>query len=287
MKQLAIISGKGGTGKTSLCASFAILAKNKVIVDCDVDAADLYLLLKPKSLHVHSFSSGKTAAIDSLRCTRCGLCAHICRFEAIQNFKVEPLSCEGCGFCSHVCPVSAISLTNNDSGRWIVSSTDYGLFIYAKLNPGEENSGKLVAQVRREAFKRGKEENTELIIIDGPPGTGCPVISSIAGVDGVLIVTEPTMSGLHDLERIVSLVDHFGIETYICVNKWDINEENFRKICDFCISSRKELIGEIPFDQRVHRALNNGITMCEISDSPVAEAVKKVWETLYHKMKEL
>ncbi len=286
MKQIAVISGKGGTGKTSISASFAVLAKNKVMVDCDVDAADLYLLLNPQNIVTNPFSSGRTAVIAKDKCVQCGICGNLCRFNAIREFTIDSISCEGCGFCYRICPAGAVYMTENDSGTWMVSDSQYGKFVYARLNPGEENSGKLVAKIRQESIKIAEAEKKGLIIIDGPPGIGCPVISSITGVDAVLIVTEPTMSGLHDLERVSRLASHFGIKTYVCVNKWDINKEKYSQIENYCVKNDIDLTGKIVFDPKVHKALNKGITMAEIKNSQVSENVRDVWDNLYNKIKE-
>ena len=287
MKQLTVISGKGGTGKTSISAGFAVLEKNKIMVDCDVDAANLHLLFKHSNLRTVPFSSGHTPFIDKTKCTECGLCEKVCRFSAIDDFTVDKLACEGCAFCYRVCPSNAISMENNNSGTWMVSKTNHGFLVHSKLNPAEENSGKLVTFVRNEAVKMAKLNNNDLIIIDGPPGTGCSVIASMAGVDAVLIVTEPTLSGLHDLKRIVALADHFQIKSYVCVNKWDINEKIFNDIKIFCEENNKELIGKISFDPKVHQSLNKGITMAEIPGSAVAEEIKNLWNNLKYKLKEI
>ncbi|GAI05092.1 unnamed protein product, partial [marine sediment metagenome] len=219
MKQIVVISGKGGTGKSVIAGSFASLAKNKVMADCDVDAADLHLLLHPTVKETHEFSGGKTAFIDERRCTECGKCQEVCRFEAIDNYVVDPISCEGCGVCFHICPEKAIKMVDDLSGKWFVSETKYGPFVHAKLGIAEENSGKLVTLVRQNAKLIAEKEKRDFVIIDGPPGIGCPVIASLSGVDIALIVTEPTLSGIHDLERIVGVAHHFGIKGVVCINK--------------------------------------------------------------------
>ncbi|MFC1957801.1 ATP-binding protein, partial [Chloroflexota bacterium] len=226
MKEVVVLSGKGGTGKTSIVGSFAALAKNKVLVDCDVDAADLHLLLSPSIKEGNEFWSGEVAVIDEENCTQCGLCQELCRFKAIADFKVDPISCEGCGLCSHVCPAEAVIMKENLSGHWFVSDTRYGPLIHARLGIAQENSGKLVAQVRQQARQLAEKDGFDCIISDGPPGIGCPVISSLSGVDLALLVTEPTLSGMHDLERVLGVCHHFGIQPLICINKYDINEDN-------------------------------------------------------------
>jgi len=217
MKQLVVISGKGGTGKTVITAAFAALAKNKVMADCDVDAADLHILLMPEIIERHDFSGGRTAIIDKTKCNNCGTCISQCRFEAIseETFTVDPISCEGCGVCFRVCPKGAISMENNKSGEWFISSTPYGPFVHARLGIAEENSGKLVAVVRQNAKLIAGKEKRDLIIIDGPPGIGCPVISSISGTDAVLVVTEPTLSGVHDMKRVLELAGHFRTKSLL------------------------------------------------------------------------
>jgi MinD superfamily P-loop ATPase len=240
LKQLTVISGKGGTGKTTLVASFAALAENKVIADCDVDAPDLHLLLHPEIIEREEFKGLKVAVMDKTLCTECGTCEETCRFNAIaltkeSGFAVNPARCEGCGACVFMCPQEAVTLKERVSGYSFISKTKYGTMAHAELNIAEEASGKLVTVVRNNAQQVAEKEGCELILIDGAPGIGCPVIASLTGVDLALIVTEPTMSGLHDLERILDVTRHFGIGSVVCVNKYDINEENSRRITEFCL----------------------------------------------------
>jgi MinD superfamily P-loop ATPase len=230
MKEIVILSGKGGTGKTSIVASFAALAQSKVLADCDVDASDLHLLLSPSMKEESEFWSGQVAFIDKEKCTQCGLCQDLCRFEAIDDFKVDPISCEGCGFCSHVCPADAITMKESLSGRWFISETKYGPLVHARLGIAQENSGKLVALVRQHAKQIAERDGLDYIISDGPPGIGCPVISSLSGANLALLVTEPTLSGIHDLERVLSVCHHFGIPALVCVNKYNLNEDNTHQI---------------------------------------------------------
>ena len=278
MKEIVILSGKGGTGKTSVVGSLAVLVKNKVLVDCDVDAADLHLLLNPETKEDNEFWSGQTAVIDENKCIQCGLCQDICRFHAIKNYKVDPLSCEGCGFCSHICKVEAITMQDNLSGYWFVSDTKYGPLVHARLNIAEENSGKLVAEVRKQARQIAEKQNSDYIISDGPPGIGCPVISSLSGARIALLVTEPTLSGIHDLERVISVCRHFGIPAMVCINKYDINLDNSHQIENFCQKQGVYVIARIPFDTVVTEAIVHGMPVVEYSsESKVARELQNMW----------
>lgn len=279
MKQIVIISGKGGTGKTVITASFAALAKNKVMVDCDVDAADLYLLLHPKIKETYEFT-GRVAEINQDKCIQCGKCQEVCRFEAINNFIVDPVSCEGCGICYYICPQKAIEMIKNPVGNWFVSETKYGPLVYAKLGIAEENSGKLVSLVKQKARDIAQKQKRDFIIIDGPPGIGCPVISSISGVDITLIVTEPTLSGIHDLERVAGVAHHFGIKTLVCINKYDLNLEITQNIENFCKTYNIELIGKIPFNKVVIEALVTGKPVVEYSNNTVSPQIREMWKKI-------
>jgi len=278
IKQLAIVSGKGGTGKTTIAAAFASLAKNKVMVDCDVDAADLYLLLRPKVLKQEKYFGGRSPRVDLDKCTQCGLCTELCRFHAIENGVVDYVSCEGCGFCSHICPEDAITMEEAFSGDWFVSDTPYGPFVHARLGIGEENSGKLVTVVRKKATEITKEKGLDLILIDGPPGIGCPVTASMTGVDLVLAVTEPTLSGIHDLERILKLAEHFKIPSAVCINKFDINLENTDRIAAYCEKNGSKIIGKIPYEPKVVEALVNRKTVIEYPCNEIQGIVHQMWE---------
>jgi len=278
IKQLAIVSGKGGTGKTTIAAAFAALAKNKVMVDCDVDAADLHLLLQPKIVTQEKYFGGRSPHVDLDKCTQCGLCTEVCRFNAIDNGVVNNISCEGCGFCSHICPENAIVMKEAFSGDWFISETSYGPFIHARLGIGEENSGKLVTVVRKKAMEIAKEKHLRLILIDGPPGIGCPVTASLTGVNLILAVTEPTLSGIHDLERILKLSDHFKIASMVCVNKFDINLENTRQIISYCEKSGSQMIGKIPYEPKVVEALVNRKTVMDYPCNEVQRIVHRMWE---------
>lgn len=272
------MSGKGGTGKTTIVASFAALANNKVLVDCDVDAADLHLLLRPTTKKTEEFWSGKTAFIDKKFCTRCEVCEQVCRFEAIRNLKVDPFSCDGCGFCFHVCPEKTIRMMNNLAGHWFISDTKYGPLVHARLGIAQENSGKLVAVVRQNARAMAQEQGFDHILSDGPPGIGCPVISSLSGANLALLVTEPTLSGMHDLERILGVCRHFGIPALVCINKYDLNEENTRHIEDFCQSQGIEVISKLPFDNVVTEALVQGLPVVEYCQGGITQDIKMLWQ---------
>ncbi len=278
MKQLTIISGKGGTGKTTLTAAFAHLADQAVIVDCDVDAADLHLILTPRITKQEPFHGGHLASIDNERCTRCGLCEQECRFGAISAFRVDPFSCEGCGVCAYICPEKAVSMEERLSGYWFVSDTKEGTLVHARLGIAAENSGKLVSTVRQKAKELAEKEKKDLVIIDGPPGIGCPVIASIGGVALVLIVTEPTLSGLHDLKRILEVAKHFNIPAMVCINKCDINPENARSIEGYCEEKRIAIVGRIPYDPAVTLAMMNVLSVAEYPCGQVTEEVKKTWK---------
>ncbi len=278
MKQLAIVSGKGGTGKTTIAAAFASLAKNKVMVDCDVDAADLHLLLKPKIVTQEKYFGGRSPYVDLDKCTQCGCCTELCRFKAIDNGVVDPVSCEGCGFCSHICPENAIMMKEAFSGDWFVSETSLGPFVHARLGIGEENSGKLVTVVRKKAMEVAQEGGLELILIDGPPGIGCPVTASLTGVNLILAITEPTLSGIHDLERILKLAGHFKIPSMVCVNKFDINLENTQKIVSCCEKDGSRVIGRIPYEPKVVEALVNKKTLMNYPCGEVQRIVREMWE---------
>ena len=281
MKQIVVISGKGGTGKTVVTGSFAALAKNKVMVDCDVDAADLHLLLHPTIKERHEFRSGQTAVIDKKLCKKCGECISVCRFGAIKpDFSIESFSCEGCALCSHICPHGAICMEENIAGEWFISETKHGLFVHAKLGVAEENSGKLVAKIRQVAKELAEGQNLDCVIIDGPPGIGCPVIASLSGVDCALIVTEPTLSGLHDAQRVMEVAKHFNIPVKLVVNKYDLNLVMTDRIEAFCLTQGVPVIGKIVFDKTVVKALVAGETIVEYAQCAAGDEVRKIWRDL-------
>ena len=280
MKQLTVISGKGGTGKTTITAAFAALAQNKVMADADVDAADLHLILKPSIEKEEAFYGGRVPFLDKDKCDECGLCIEKCRFEAIHDFVIDPIACDGCGVCAQICPKNAITMKEKLCGQWFISQTRFGPLVHARLGIAEENSGKLVALVRQQARLIAEKEKRDYIIIDGPPGIGCPVISSISGVDLVLAVTEPTLSGIHDLERVLGVARHFNVPAMVCINKSDINRENTEKIKKYCQKNRISVAGEIPYDPIVTKAMVAEKSIVEFDDGVVAVEVKKVWENV-------
>jgi MinD superfamily P-loop ATPase len=285
VKELVVISGKGGTGKTSIVASFAALAEGKVMADCDVDAADLHLLLEPRMRHREEFRSSKSAVIDPERCVQCDKCREVCRYEAISgDYVVDKIACEGCGVCVHFCPEEAIELQENVSGQWFVSETRLGPLVHAKLSVAEENSGKLVAVVRHNAKLLAEKEDLELILVDGAPGIGCPVISSIAGATAVLVVTEPTLPGIHDMKRVVDLAAHFNIPAFVCVNKFDLNPELTGQVEDFCSGRKLKLMGRIPYDTVVTKAMVQGKTVVEYSSGLVAKEIEKLWRHIGYEL---
>lgn len=284
MKEVVILSGKGGTGKTSIVGSFAAIAENKVMADCDVDAADLHLLLSPITVEENEFRSGQIAVIDDKKCTQCGLCQDECRFDAINAFRVDPVACEGCGFCSHLCPVEAITMQENLAGRWFISETKYGPLVHARLGIAQENSGKLVALVRRQAKEIAEKNDLDYIISDGPPGIGCPVISSLSGASLALIVTEPTLSGIHDMERVLGVCQHFGVPAMVCINKYDINDDNTTAIKDYCRENGVEVAAMIPFDNSVTEAMVRGVSVVDYADNRVAREIRNLWQQIIRKL---
>ena len=287
MKQLTIISGKGGTGKTSITAAFASLANNAVFADCDVDAADLHLILKPKIKKTETFQGLKIASVNKDICTNCKKCYNNCKFDAIdEDINIIKESCEGCGVCEYVCPVNAINMINRDSGFSYISETRFGPMAHAKLNTAEEASGKLVTVVRNNAKILANDNNKELIIIDGPPGIGCPVISSISGVNLVLVVTEPTLSALHDLERIIGVAYHFKIPAIVCINKYDINLENTKRIENYCKKNDIEIVGKLPYDNIVTESMINEKTVVEYSDSDFTKKITNMWNKVEGSLKD-
>ncbi len=280
MKELVIISGKGGTGKTSIVASFASLAQNKVLCDADVDAADLHLIMNPDVKEEHDFQGGSTAVINHDKCTECGRCTDLCRWNAIdENYEVDPLECEGCGVCVYFCPEKAIDFPVNTCGQWFRSDSRFGPMIHARLGIAEENSGKLVTIVRTEAKSLAEKQGMDLILTDGPPGIGCPVIASIGGAAALLIIAEPTVSGRHDMERVSQLAAHFKVPALVCVNKFDLNLEQTQAIEDFSNERGMRVIGRVPFDPVFTKSMVQAKTIFEYDPkSEAALSVKELWQ---------
>lgn len=284
VKQLTVVSGKGGTGKTTVTAALASLAREAVLADCDVDAADLHLILEPDVRRTEEFSGGKVALIHKSRCTRCGACVELCRYDAIHDLTIDPISCEGCGVCAAFCPEKAISMQDKLSGHWFVSDTRFGPMVHAKLGIGEDNSGKLVSVVRQQAKKIAGDQRRHVVIIDGPPGIGCPVIAAITGVDLVLVVTEPTLSGLHDLERICDTAAHFTIPVAVCINKYDINPANTDIIEAACRKKNIPVVGRLPYDRSVTAAMIQKESIIEHDCGKVSLSMYDVWRKLENEM---
>jgi MinD superfamily P-loop ATPase len=290
VKELVVISGKGGTGKTSIVGSFAALADRAVLADCDVDAADLHLVLAPEILQSHDFSGGKRAKIAPEQCIGCGKCASLCRFEAIAQqqdpnakkdgamFRVDPIACEGCGVCAWFCPAGAVEFGPCVNGQWFESSTRFGPMVHARLGVAEENSGKLVTTVRREAGRIAEAQGLDTILIDGSPGIGCPVIASMSGANLVLIVTEPTLSGLHDLGRVADVANHFGLPAMLCVNKWDLNGEMTLQIRQEASRRGLDFAGRVRYDAGVTDAQVSCRSVVEHQAHGCSEDIRNLWQ---------
>ena len=273
-----MISGKGGTGKTTITAGFAALSEDSVFADCDVDASNLHLLLNPDVKETMEFKGLKMAVIDPDRCTQCGLCMDLCKFDAIADYTVDPIHCEGCKVCVENCPVEAIDFVERVCGHAYISETRFGPMSHARLIPGMENSGKLVTLVRQNAQKLAEDTDAKMVLVDGPPGIGCPVIASLANIDASIIVVEPTLSGIHDLKRALELLQHFEIEPMVIVNKHDLNDVNTEDIGSFCYDNNVPLIGKIPFDEGVTKAMVQGMTVIEYDkESGSSKAIKDAW----------
>ncbi|MBN2225925.1 MAG: ATP-binding protein [candidate division Zixibacteria bacterium] len=298
MIELVVLSGKGGTGKTSTVGALAALAENKVLVDCDVDAADLHLILDYNVEEMHEFIGGSIAKIVEDKCVDCGICPDYCRFNAIktvadesrpdgERFVIDEYACEGCGICAHFCPEQAIDFSEKVSGQWFRSETPHGPLFHARLGIAQANSGKLVAVLRREAREAAEQQGRDLIIIDGPPGIGCPVIASLTGVNYVLLVTEPSMSALHDMERLVKLLSHFKIPAGMCINRHDLNNDLTAQLERFAIDNRIALLGRIPFDRAVTDAQVAGRNSIDHGNGPAASALKAVWGRLREELQQV
>ena len=280
MKQITILSGKGGTGKTTITACFAALSENALFADCDVDASNLHLLLNPIVKETIEFKGLNLAKIDPTKCIECGKCMELCRFNAIEDFKVDPIHCEGCKVCVVNCPVEAIEFNERVCGHAYISETKYGPMSHARLTPGMENSGKLVTLVRQNASKLAEKKAKVLVLVDGSPGIGCPVIASIANIDAAVVVVEPTLSGIHDLKRAVELLDHFEVTPFVIINKYDINEENTIDLEKYCTENSIVLLGNVPFDSTVTKAMVQGVPVVEFdSKAASSKAITKIWES--------
>ncbi len=285
VRELVVVSGKGGTGKTSLLASFAALARDAVLADCDVDAADLHLVLGPRVEERHVFSSGHDAVIRERDCTGCGDCVELCRFDAIAwadgapSPVVDPIACEGCGVCVHLCPARAIDFESRRCGEWFISETRWGPMVHARLGIAAENSGKLVTTVRNEARRVAAASDRDLILVDGPPGIGCPVIASITGASAVLAVAEPSVSGEHDVDRVLQLADHFKVPTAVCVNRWDLNPEVADRIEHRARERGGIIAGRVRYDPSVTVAQVRGISVLELGGG-AANDIRGVFETV-------
>ncbi len=290
MKQIVIISGKGGTGKTSVTASFAVLADQVVLADCDVDAADLHLILQPEIKRREVFRSGHEAGIRTVDCTGCGVCEEVCRFDAIgraedgATYFVRDMSCEGCGVCVSACPVGAIDFPEREGGEWFISATRCGPMVHARLTPGGENSGRLVALVREQAVELAKERKADWVLVDGPPGIGCPVIASLTGTDLAVIVTEPTLSGAHDLSRVLDLTKHFRIPVALVVNKYDLNVGMAERLEREAEERGAFLAGRLSYDGAFTEAQRLGLSVVEYGKGPAAEEIKELWKRIREKM---
>ncbi len=284
MREILVISGKGGTGKTSLTAAFAHLASNQIICDLDVDAPDLHLLLRPDRQETHDFYSGHEARILPDRCETCDTCTQVCRYDAVQpgdpHPVIDPLKCEGCKVCVQFCPADAITFTSKHCGTWYQSRTRFGTMLHAQLCPAEENSGRLVALLRQKARKLAKAKGISLVLSDGPPGIGCPVISALSGVHLAVIITEPTPSGIHDMERIVSLCDHFKIPVAAIINKSDLNDEITGQIKSFCKPKGIQVIAELPHDLVFVQAMVHAQAVTEFSENALAGKISQAWSDI-------
>jgi MinD superfamily P-loop ATPase len=281
MKQLLILSGKGGTGKTTVASAFIELSKGQAFADCDVDAPNLHLVMSQLSEPVKTdyYGFGK-AVIDQEKCIRCGLCEENCNFGAIKDFSIGEFECEGCGVCVEICPVQAITMIDHVSGDMMLYKNDGRVFSTAQLKMGSGASGKLVTAVKQQLTQEAPD--SELAIIDGSPGIGCPVIASISGVDFVLIVAEPTISGMHDMKRIIETSKHFGVSCAVCINKFDVNEDTANEIESYCNGLSVPVIGRIPYDGTVVKAVNHCQSIACYPDSPAGKAIASVWDRIYN-----
>jgi len=282
MKEVLVISGKGGTGKTTLVSSLSNLKNGIVVADCDVDAPDLHLILRPKVREEFEFKGGEFAYIDRKYCKMCGICVSVCQFDAIsKDYIVDTFSCEGCGVCEWNCPEGAIHMKEKVQGKYFISDIETGKMVHAELYPGEENSGKLVSEVKKLAREVATKEGIENILIDGAPGIGCPVIASLSNVDFAIIVSEPTVSGIHDLERVISLCEFFKVKAKVVINKFDLNESKTEEIEEFCNKKNIPVLAKIPFSLEVVEALRQGLSVVEYKPN---NGISKMFEELNFKL---
>jgi len=281
MRQVAFISGKGGTGKTVLSGALSAIPKKQVIADCDVDAANLHLLLHPERSEQYPFAGGNKPVIDPGICIKCGICREECRYEAITpEFRVNTLRCEGCGLCSHLCPVEAVRMEPQQVGEWYRSETRYGPFVHARLGVGQENSGKLTSHIKQTAKQIAGEQGADYLLVDGPPGIGCPLIATIAGIDLAVIVTEPTLSAIHDLERVSGVTHHFRVHTGVIINKYDLNEELTHHIESFSAEHGIQILGKLPFSEEVEHSVIQGIPLIEYSRNSFTDDLQDIWHKI-------
>ena len=281
-KQIAVISGKGGTGKTTLAGSLSVLFNNHIIADCDVDSSNMHLILKPNIKETMEYKAGHKAEIVESKCIGCGKCQEVCRYDAIHKnhkgkYSVDPFACEGCKARVIACPTKAVDFVLNHPGDYFLSETKYGPFIHAELKPGEEMSGGLVAQVRKQALKMAVDERKAIVIIDGAPGIGCPATSSLTGTDYAILVTEPTVSGIHDMKRMMEVIEHFKIPYSVVINRYDMNLEKSKEIKEICETNKITILGEIAFDEKVNIANSNEMPVVEIDDSKAAKEIKLIF----------
>lgn len=296
MKQIVVLSGKGGTGKTTVTAALALLASQNphtraVLVDADVDAANLELLLAPQIIETHEFVGGQVATIAADVCSGCGLCADVCRFDAVRTnsglYTIDPIACEGCATCKTQCPDTAITMHPQVSGRWFSSTSRYGPLFHARLSPAQESSGKLVTLLKQQAHAHAVEECCPLMIVDGPPGIGCPATAAVSGADLVIVVTEPTAAGIHDMQRVLGLTAHFGIQSLVCINKADLYPAGTEQITTYCQQNGLPVVGRLPFDLSITEAMVHGQTITAyLPDSPVSRVLREIWQDVWASVRE-
>ncbi len=284
MKELVILSGKGGTGKTTITSAFASLAKHAVLADCDVDAADLHLILKPTVVEKQPFYSGHEALIETQNCDNCGRCVEVCRFAAIRlepqsnHYQVDAISCEGCGVCVTHCPQQAIQFNPSLCGEWYCSDTRFGSMVHARLGIGAENSGRLVSLVRQQARQLASQQRAKFLLVDGPPGIGCPAIAAMTGADQLFLITEPTLSGLHDLQRVLELAKHFRLPAFLCVNKWDLNLQLTEQLEALAQQYGAKCVGRLSYHKAASLAQLTAQSVIELGDNPLADEIQEVWQ---------